>query len=264
MKKISLLIICSLGVIFGFSQIPPSIGGAGASNALAFSETNDSHVLTSANNALDSDNQGTFECWVKLGTLNTRNGLFGYSTHASNISFFLIAVNSSNVLAISYKMRNTCSASSTQGAGHTGTTVFQANTWYHIAVVSDGVNPIKAYINGVPESLTFTKGSSDALGSEWMSDVTCISSYDHHISIGSVETDLADPTGSSLNGEMDEVRIWNVLRTQTEIKDNMCKTLVGNEPNLVGYWPMTDMGSTCGGSTQVCDKTGNGNDGVLN
>lgn len=62
-----------------------------------------------------------------------------------------------------------------------------------------------------------------------------------------------------VDGEMDEVRIWNVARTQTQIQDNMCKTLQGNETGLVGYWRMNE-----GSGTTVFDQTANNNDGTLN
>jgi hypothetical protein len=42
------------------------------------------------------------------------------------------------------------------------------------------------------------------------------------------------------NGWFDEFRIWNVARTDAEIKDNYTKPLVGNEPGLVGYWKFDD------------------------
>ncbi len=38
------------------------------------------------------------------------------------------------------------------------------------------------------------------------------------------------------DGEIDEVRIWNYARTQSEIQSTMNYTLNGNEPGLVAYW----------------------------
>jgi hypothetical protein len=42
----------------------------------------------------------------------------------------------------------------------------------------------------------------------------------------------------SQNGaiEIEEVRIWNLARTQMDIEDGMERYLKGNEPGLVGYW----------------------------
>ena len=57
------------------------------------------------------------------------------------------------------------------------------------------------------------------------------------------------------NGGIDEVRVWNVARTQTEILDYMYSSLMGNETGLAGYWNFDDR--------SVNDQTGHGNNGVL-
>jgi len=38
------------------------------------------------------------------------------------------------------------------------------------------------------------------------------------------------------NGDMDEVRIWNMARTQQEIIENLCANLTGNETGIYGLW----------------------------
>lgn len=52
----------------------------------------------------------------------------------------------------------------------------------------------------------------------------------------------ASGTGSSNNfdGFIDEVRIFNVVRTSTEIGDNFDKCLVGDEAGLISYWRLED------------------------
>jgi hypothetical protein len=44
--------------------------------------------------------------------------------------------------------------------------------------------------------------------------------------------------GNEYNGKMDEVRMWNVARSESEIKADMSKELTGSESNLVAYYPM--------------------------
>lgn len=44
--------------------------------------------------------------------------------------------------------------------------------------------------------------------------------------------------GWKIMGNVDDVRIWNVVRTTQEIQDNMSSELAGNESGLVAYYPM--------------------------
>lgn len=60
-----------------------------------------------------------------------------------------------------------------------------------------------------------------------------------------------------LNGEICEVRIWNVVRTQEEIYKNMYD-VDPQTPGLCAYWKFND-GK---GHNTAKDFTGNGNDAV--
>ncbi|HIB02346.1 MAG TPA: LamG domain-containing protein, partial [Candidatus Marinimicrobia bacterium] len=85
--------------------------------------------------------------------------------------------------------------------------------WHHIATTFDGTN-YKLFINGV-EVNNYTGASGT--------------------------TPTATPVryiGTNFEGKMDEIRMWNVARTQSEIQDNMDKTLAGNESGLVAYYPV--------------------------
>jgi parallel beta-helix repeat protein len=60
------------------------------------------------------------------------------------------------------------------------------------------------------------------------------------------------------NGTLDELRIWNYARTQTQIVTNMTRPLAGTEPGLVGYWRFDE------GTGQVIgDSSTHGNNGQL-
>jgi hypothetical protein len=116
------------------------------------------------------------------------------------------------------------------------TTILNANVWYHVAATYDG-STIKLLINGTPEASTTIRGrllaNTDALN------------------IGQ----KSQPGFDSSIGFTDEVRVWNIARTQAEIQATMTTTLVGDEPGLVGYWNFDD------GTAN--DRTANGNHGTL-
>jgi Concanavalin A-like lectin/glucanases superfamily len=59
-------------------------------------------------------------------------------------------------------------------------------------------------------------------------------------------------------GTVDEVRVWDYARTQDEILSTLYVSLNGDEPGLIGYWPLDE------GSGQIAaDKSEHGRDGTL-
>ncbi len=42
------------------------------------------------------------------------------------------------------------------------------------------------------------------------------------------------------HGQMDEVRVWNVRRTEEQIRENIFRNLTGRETGLVGLWNFND------------------------
>jgi Concanavalin A-like lectin/glucanases superfamily/Secretion system C-terminal sorting domain len=111
----------------------------------------------------------------------------------------------------------------------TGSTLL-SNTWYHVAVTLDASNNIKVYLNGV-EDISFTteanrpaSGDRFSIAQEW--DNTTASNFFY--------------------GNIDEVRIWNDVRTETEIRQNMYCDLPNpaGETNLVSYYIFNESSGT--------------------
>ena len=65
------------------------------------------------------------------------------------------------------------------------------------------------------------------------------------------------PTGY-LAGIIDDVRFWNDVRTEAEIKENMHKDLAGDEADLRAYYKMSN-----GTGTSLTDNSSNSNTGTL-
>jgi serine/threonine-protein kinase len=70
---------------------------------------------------------------------------------------------------------------------------------------------------------------------------------------------MAEPQIAYFAGCLDEIRIWNYVRSQREIQEAMHTELTGTEDGLAGYWKFNDPA----GSTVAVDSSPNENDGQL-
>ncbi len=96
---------------------------------------------------------------------------------------------------------------------------FPLNEWHHIAGTYDGT-----------EMRVYVDGKLEATSNNQSGDIQYIDSW---LSIGMYKDDDED---YGFSGSIDEVRIWNYARSNTEIIMTMNKELTGNEENLVAYY----------------------------
>ncbi|MES2332665.1 MAG: LamG-like jellyroll fold domain-containing protein [Bacteroidota bacterium] len=122
----------------------------------------------------------------------------------------------------------------------TGSVIVQ-NTWNHIAQSYDGTT-LRVYVNGV-EITTLPTNFQPPLNS--------IPSSVGIKNIGRVD--------NYFNGDIDEVRLWNVTRTPAQIKYDMNKSVAPDTAGLVGYYKFSENA----GSTTTADATSGGRTGTL-
>tara|TARA_R110001592_G_scaffold230364_1_gene487193 strand:+ start:5005 stop:7788 length:2784 start_codon:yes stop_codon:yes gene_type:complete len=123
----------------------------------------------------------------------------------------------------------------------TTTTPLALNTWQHVAATYDGA-VMKIYVDG---NLIETKNDPSINFSSSLQNLT----------IGS----WAGGTGSVFPGNIDEVRVWSVAKTQGELQADMSNCLSGTETGLAAYYQFEDGA----GSSTLTDLSPNGNDGTL-
>ncbi len=122
-----------------------------------------------------------------------------------------------------------------------GIQLFELDTWNHVAGVYDGSSQ-KMFLNG---NLVAVVNSLNAGISP---------TPEENLYIGSTPAFTNRVIGASLA----EIRIWNVARTDSEIKEFATKRITGDETGLAGYWPINE-----GEGQTIFDNTANGNDGIL-
>ncbi len=130
----------------------------------------------------------------------------------------------------------------------TSPAVVAQGSWVHAAGTFDSASKtLSLYVNGT------------LVGSAVADDlpVTTLSGANPGLAIGNIQSLLIrGPQG--FQGEIRDVRLWNVARSQTEIAAAMSQTLTGAEAGLLGLWPVDE------GSGQVVhDRTSNANAGTL-
>jgi len=103
--------------------------------------------------------------------------------------------------------------------------------WHHVAATYDGTVR-KIYVDGV------VRAAANAVGH----NVTTTANFAIGRTYGSEYFD----------GQIDEVRIWNIARTDTQIADYLNERLAGDEPGLVLYTRFDD-----GGGAGVADDSPN-------
>ena len=222
------------------TAIAPFIAGsnsfcAGNSTALTVSTGNaltlnmnggSNQYVNCGNNAALKINSGTVECWVKTsGTSGSYRAIICKQTA------YGMFINGNNLGVFDWA-----------GSGWISTNVnISDGTWHHVAFSFNNnvTNGSFVYIDGVLKLTTTYRISDQSV------DLTLGSG----ISYGS----------QFFDGSIDEVRIWNVVRSQAQIQSAMNSTVASNSTGLVAYYKLDE--ST--GSSAI-DATGNGNNGTVN
>ncbi|WP_082331992.1 LamG-like jellyroll fold domain-containing protein [Mangrovimonas xylaniphaga] len=206
-----------------------------AQNALNFDKVND-YIQTPYAGVLGSANR-TFEAWIYIPS----------SSPTSNLAILDYGLNQTggrNTFAVGGDRSLKFIAGSANVSTEADTVPL--DTWVHVAFVKNGTTGY-LYING------------DEMGSASVTALNTPSTGDN-LKIGE------RVTGGSIlfQGNIDEVRIWNIARTQAEIQSTMNTGVCEDVAGLQAYFKL-DEGIAEGdnsGVTTAIDAV-NGNDGTL-
>ena len=182
----------------------------------------------------------TFETWVRPDAYPfDQSYLFAqYKEGESNPGRFMMGFHDSGRFALFI--------GGTDGSGNDGgwketDEAIPLGRWTHLAATRQG-STLRLYVDG---TLAKTFENYTTL-SPWSS------AYPHNLTLGSVDGAYAYSSGAyqrnnisrSFAGAMREARVWNYARSSDEIKDTYNRRLDGNEPGLVGYWPLNQQDGT--------------------
>lgn len=119
------------------------------------------------------------------------------------------------------------------------------NTWTHVALTissSGTTRTIRIYVNGSQVNTTTYTGNFVPLATG------------RTFFIGNQEDLLVLNRGDrAFPGQLDEIRLWNYARSQSQLQSAQSNCLSGTESGLVGYWRLNDGP----GSATAADLSGN-------
>lgn len=173
----------------------------------------------------------TLECWVKFGSFTGAQEIISKSrtdygiellVYSNSLAFF--CMNSvSNVSHIDYPTSN-----------------LTTDKWYHIAATWNGTDrtTMRLYVNGVSVGTRVDAGNVGATG-------VADPGAGRKLMVGNWSD------GSRFfNGSIDEVRIWDKMLTQTELRSAAYDTLARTTTGLLAYLRM-DQGIAAGTNTTI-------------
>jgi signal transduction histidine kinase/CheY-like chemotaxis protein/ligand-binding sensor domain-containing protein len=164
--------------------------------------------------------QATIEAWVKwrsVRSLSARVWDFGSRQREMYVGTAGTTPNSVSLKFLVAETSGSRRREDVYGA-------FRWNEWTHVAVVT-GPGGVRIYLNGVLAATNEFAGSLSSVGAA-----------DYFLGRHTYLVDAQDP----LDGQLDEVRVWSVQRTEDEIRANLSRRLTGREPGLAGLWNFDD------------------------
>ena len=235
-------------------ELEPSSANAGSS--IKFDGVDD-QVQVAADPSLNLLRQLTVEFWFQVdvpqnsdGTLNLGTGVDWMplvykgndSTKAVEDRTYTVWLNRNGFVHFT-----SANGIFQDGVVNTSSFAVKAGQWYHFAGVLDRDNGrMRAYLNGALAGTGFV-GTSDAR-----------SNAGSALHIGDTPERSGVPSFRAFKGLIDEVRLWNVAREETDIQRAAQRIVDNTASGLVGYWRFEETeGAT------LLDQSPLGNDGEL-
>lgn len=246
MKKILLSFAIGLASFLSHAQL--------AGNSLRMSGSGAQYVSVPDASNLIVNNLMTIEAWVYYACENGTNSFNIFNKGWCGTPDWTVGFSIDEKKIRFAKWRNGyTSCAGGHAVYYSVDEVVPYNTWTHVAVTIDATTAstvFKFYVNGslVPHVLS---SGTDGIGWNASTFPLLIGTYRNISSVYSVNY-----------GNIDDLRIWHTVRTESEIAANFETALTGTEPTLQYYWKMNETGTGAGISVVNSGNTGSAFNGT--
>jgi hypothetical protein len=242
MKKIILLAAVLIGItIQSFAQCTAN------TKSITLNGTS-SYVSFATDNNLQLDSAITVEAWIKptaFGPNHYSNSIAcKHSWSLNGEQGFVLRCGASGQLSFTFCGVDTLGNPMSWQPIISPANVLTLNTWAHVAASFDG-DSSRLFVNGIKVASQYFRG-------------TMKPNTSYPMRIGRL-SDAVQTDARAFNGQIDEVRIWNIAKPQAEILAGYNRHISPTSNGLVGYW---DFNIASG--TTAPDQTSSGNTGTFN
>jgi hypothetical protein len=208
----------------------PAAPDGSSGEASSVDAPGDANVLACPGHALELDGIGylqvarmvqddfTLEAWIK-----TITSFSGTNFYEGNGLFYADVAGTANDFGTSILSGKFAFGVGNPDTTITSTTMVTTGQWVHVAATRRmSTGEIQVLVNGHVES-SMTVAQTQSLSAQSL------------MTIGANSID-----GKYFNGVVDELRIWNIVRSEADIAGTMHTTLTGTEAGLVAYYRLDD------------------------
>jgi hypothetical protein len=209
----------------------------GAGSGLLFDGAND-YVEAASSASLKVQNAISLSAWIKPLTTNSNfPAILAKESNTFGNESYVFGIRNNHLYA---------EITTTTGNLYreTSTNVVTLNDWQYISMTYDSaVNALRLYRNGV-----LVQEFTDVSGT--------IVEGDNPVSIGMI--DSFGTLNNPFSGQIRDVSVWSLARSQTEIQAALTAGLTGSETGLVSLWRLDE-----GAGLNAADASGHGNVAIL-
>lgn len=191
----------------------------GAASAISFNgAANSSATLGDSLSSALSQSDFTIEMWVKIRSNASDPVFIGNKNWASGANTgFLWCRYAANTIRFNFR------ANTRTRKDYNMTLDY--SKWNHIAITVKRNGTITGYVNGKQNGTPI--------------NIAADSGYALHAALP-LRLGADGNNAYPINGDMDEVKIWNTVRSESEIRNSMCQKIAGSENGLLAYYRLDE------------------------
>lgn len=187
-------------------------------NSIDLEASSSQYAYVADNSDHDITGNLSIECWLNPESRTNEAGLVTKCNNAQQAGIYFALRTNGHIRVVIDQTTDTSTISEAETSGSVSNSV-----WTHVAFTFNAsTGEVNIYFNG----------TNQALGTDTQ-NATSINNNNNGLTIGSLDSGTAS---TYYDGLIDEVRVWNTVRTAQELSDNKDDHIAPDTSGLVAYY----------------------------